>query len=102
MTLAAIVRAMNARKSGSAWMARCPAHKDRNPSLAICEKNGKVLLHCHAGCPQEAVIDALDQMGVWEREEAQQSRRIVCTYPYTDETGAILYEVVRFEPKDFR
>ncbi|MGI8746550.1 MAG: toprim domain-containing protein, partial [Bryobacteraceae bacterium] len=37
-----------------------------------------------------------------EREEAQQSRRIVCTYPYTDETGAILYEVVRFEPKDFR
>ncbi|MBX3743809.1 MAG: toprim domain-containing protein [Verrucomicrobiae bacterium] len=29
-------------------------------------------------------------------------RRIVATYPYHDETGALLFEVVRFDPKDFR
>ena len=29
-------------------------------------------------------------------------RRIVATYPYQDEAGALLFEVLRFEPKDFR
>jgi 5S rRNA maturation endonuclease (ribonuclease M5) len=29
-------------------------------------------------------------------------RRIVATYPYHDESGALLYEVVRYEPKHFR
>ena len=33
---------------------------------------------------------------------ARPKPRIVCTYEYTDEFGALLYEVVRFEPKDFR
>jgi hypothetical protein len=29
-------------------------------------------------------------------------RQPVAVYPYTDEAGAVLFEVVRFEPKDFR
>ncbi len=29
-------------------------------------------------------------------------RQIVCTYKYADESGTLLYEVVRYEPKDFR
>jgi 5S rRNA maturation endonuclease (ribonuclease M5) len=28
-------------------------------------------------------------------------RKIVATYPYTDENGRLLFEVVRFDPKDF-
>jgi hypothetical protein len=28
--------------------------------------------------------------------------KIVAVYPYTDENGTVLFEVVRFEPKDFR
>src|SRR5436305_2032636 len=28
--------------------------------------------------------------------------RIVATYPYTDERGELLFQVVRFPPKDFR
>jgi 5S rRNA maturation endonuclease (ribonuclease M5) len=31
-----------------------------------------------------------------------QSSKIVATYDYTDENGALLYQVVRLEPKDFR
>lgn len=37
-----------------------------------------------------------------ERPEPTRDRRPVATYPYTDENGDLLFEVVRFEPKDFR
>jgi len=33
------------------WLARCPAHDDREPSLSVGETSDKaVLLHCFAGC----------------------------------------------------
>jgi putative DNA primase/helicase len=31
-------------------MGCCPSHEDRNPSLALKDSNGKVLVKCHAGC----------------------------------------------------
>ena len=37
-----------------------------------------------------------------ERREPPRDRRPVATYTYTDENGKPLFEVVRFEPKDFR
>lgn len=41
------------------WVACCPAHKDRNPTLSIRElDSGKILLHCFAGCSAVEVIDA--------------------------------------------
>jgi putative DNA primase/helicase len=98
-----LIRALEARRSGSCWMARCPAHDDRNPSLSIREADGKVLVHCHAGCKQQAVIDALKSRGLWERrDDSAARRRIVATYDYTDERGELLYQTVRFEPKDFK
>lgn len=51
------------RKSGSArsgHMARCPAHEDRNRSLSVAEGDeGRVLLHCHAGCETHAIVERL-------------------------------------------
>jgi hypothetical protein len=48
------------RRYGGGWMVRCPAHADRTPSLSLGEgENGKLLMHCHAGCPHEAVREAL-------------------------------------------
>jgi hypothetical protein len=42
------------------YVARCPAHNDRSPSLAIKEcDDGKALLHCFAGCDIEDVVSAL-------------------------------------------
>ena len=43
----------------NSWVARCPAHDDRNPSLSVSVKEGRVLLHCFAGCPPEAVLEAV-------------------------------------------
>jgi putative DNA primase/helicase len=61
-----LAEALGARANGSGWTARCPAHEDSNPSLSISEGEGdKVLVKCHAGCSQEAVIAALRELGLW-------------------------------------
>lgn len=42
------------------WNARCPAHPDKSPSLAIRElDDGRVLLHCFTGCDISAILGAL-------------------------------------------
>jgi putative DNA primase/helicase len=43
------------RPIGKSHKALCPAHKDKNPSLSIGEENGKILLHCFAGCKLEDI-----------------------------------------------
>ena len=49
------------RRAGpNSWMARCPAHPDRNPSLSVSVKGGRVLVHCFAGCHPDAVLGAVD------------------------------------------
>ena len=103
MNADSIVRALEARRSGSCWMAKCPAHDDHNPSLSIREVDGKVLLHCHAGCSQRDVIDALKARGLWPEREYRLGSGgvIVAEYNYTDARGELLYQVVRYEPKDF-
>ncbi len=48
------------RRVGSGWMATCPAHEDKRPSLAINEAgDGRVLLKCFAGCGVDAICAAL-------------------------------------------
>ncbi len=75
MTAEAIARALGGRKVGRCWTARCPAHDDRDPSLSINDVDGRVLVHCHAGCHQRAVIAALKQRGLWAAGMAQPQRR---------------------------
>lgn len=42
------------------WVARCPSHDDRHPSLGVKEADdGKVLLHCWVGCSAADVVAAL-------------------------------------------
>jgi putative DNA primase/helicase len=99
MTLEAVLaRLQNVRRNRAGYIARCPAHEDRNPSLAINEREGKILVHCHAGCSQEAVLAALKELS----PQNGAVPRIVAEYEYQDENGKPLFQVVRFEPKDFR
>lgn len=51
----------NPRGHGRQWQAFCAAHDDGNErGLSVTERpDGTVLLHCHAGCQQEAVTSAL-------------------------------------------
>lgn len=42
------------------WRARCPACFDKSPSLGIKEvEDGKILLHCFAGCGPSDIMDAI-------------------------------------------
>lgn len=42
------------------WLACCPAHEDRSPSLAIrLTDDGRILVHCFAGCGAADVISAV-------------------------------------------
>jgi hypothetical protein len=42
------------------WIARCPSHADKSPSLAIRElSDGRVLLKCFAGCEALEVLNAV-------------------------------------------
>lgn len=42
------------------WLARCPAHEDRHPSLSVRDlDDGRVLLHCFANCAAGDVLAAV-------------------------------------------
>tara|TARA_R110000764_G_scaffold2738_2_gene11742 strand:+ start:8350 stop:8775 length:426 start_codon:yes stop_codon:yes gene_type:complete len=42
------------RKSGKGYMACCPVHEDRSPSMGIEEKDNKILCHCF-GCGAKGI-----------------------------------------------
>lgn len=65
VTAETIATALHGRKSGAGWSCKCPAHKDRSPSLSVTERDGKVLVHCFAGCSQSDVVTALKGRGLW-------------------------------------
>jgi hypothetical protein len=92
----------NVTASGDEYSALCPAHDDRTSSLSIAEKSGKILIHCHAGCTAEAVVDAVGlKMSDLSPQPSKKSEPTQ-TYDYTDEEGKLLFQVCRFDPKDFR
>lgn len=53
------------RRSGAGWMARCPGHEDKTPSLSIHEGERGILLRCWAGCSLDEICAAL---GVQKRD----------------------------------
>ena len=108
-----IVRALGGRWNQDRGMCRCPAHEDHNPSLSMTQHNGRVLVHCHAGCPQDAVLDALaaqgldircfdevnsgDPIGDYRHPELGKASH---TWPYVDATGKLIGYMARFETED--
>ena len=55
-----LARLEKVRKSGNGWLACCPAHEDRSPSLAVAiGHSGGIVVKCFAECSPESVVDAL-------------------------------------------
>ena len=102
-----VAKLTNAKWTGQEFTARCPAHDDQRSSLTVKEADdGKILFHCFAGCDTAKIVAALGlQTGdLFAAKQARPSKlgNIVKTYDYRDEDGHLLYQAVRFEPKDFR
>ena len=102
-----LTRLQGVKKTGEQkWQALCPAHNDQKPSLSIAVgDDGKVLLHCHAGCCIEDICKAL---GIEEKElfvhgpkPQRPHRQIVDRYDYVDEKGKLLFQTIREKPKKF-
>src|SRR6185437_13688233 len=89
------------RPSGKGYTALCPAHPDKNASFSIREENGKVLVHCFAGCKQEDVLNAVKALvpnGVGGNDSSP-VKRTIATYDYTDAYGHVLFQKRRHPNK---
>ena len=105
-------------RGGDQAVARCPVHDDRTASLSVGRgDDGRVLLHCHAGCATDDVLAALGliaadlfletvaplpppvsvRLPTRPRPESPGA-----TYDYTDLEGVLLHQVVRGTDKSFR
>jgi hypothetical protein len=59
MKLDALIEIFHARRAGSQWVGKCPAHEDRSPSLSIGQgRDGRTILFCHAQCTVESICSA--------------------------------------------
>jgi hypothetical protein len=102
----------DAKRVGRGWSARCPAHDDSRASLSIGEGNaGRAIVKCHAGCKFDEICASVGLRGADLMPAAEASRttratkskrRIIARYDYRDETGTPLFQVLRYDPKDFR
>lgn len=64
------------RREGKGFKTHCPAHDDSKPSLSLTDADdGKGLVHCKAGCPQDALIAALREQGLWPKQTSRNSAR---------------------------
>jgi hypothetical protein len=116
------------RKGGHGYVARCPSHDDKHQSLSLAEGDGRILVNCFAGCTGDQVIKelGLEWKDLFDDSITKPSshslggsrepiikvdqaaylpkdvRRVHTVYPYVDKDGKLLYENVRYYPKDFR
>lgn len=98
------------RQRGGYWMARCPAHEDREASLSIARGTKQpVVLKCHANCDRDAILGALgltlaDISAPRDERPAEEwtpRGPAVAVYRYHDENGEPLFDVCRTAAKDF-
>lgn len=120
----------DARRTGRELRVTCPFHPDEHPSLDINVEDALFICRsCNAGgdvvnfyarrnrqTDAEAIADLRSKLGLNGGPPSVTATapasalgratsdpgRIVETYNYADESDAILFQVVRYEPKDFR
>jgi archaellum biogenesis ATPase FlaH len=117
------------KRASQGYTAKCPSHDDNRASLSLAEDSGRILIKCFAGCNTQDIItrlglsfsDLFDKslerpsstsLGDHRRNPIVKTQhgtynqsglgRIHCIYPYVDAEGRLLYENVRYYPKDFR
>lgn len=91
------------QRTSTGWLVCCPAHEDATPSLSVSEgSDGKVLLHCFAGCPTDDVVASMNMtyeaLGSTNTDRPAEHE---IKYDYTLTDGSLLFQVVRRPGKKF-
>lgn len=101
-------RLKGVKRCGNGYKAFCPAHDDRKQSLHVSEgKDGRVLIHCHAGCSVNDVCAAigLTLKDLFPEPERQHNPatpgKVIATYNYKDASGKLLFQICRTADKHF-
>ena len=97
-------RLENLSAHSTGWTAKCPSHDDNHNSLSInvSKETGNTLLNCKVGCEfRQIVADLGLSTSALFAPGSVSRKKVVATYPYVDEDGKLLYEVLRYEPKAF-
>src|SRR5262245_21168884 len=68
------------------WNGPCPFHDDQRASFGFSAKGWK----CQAACGSGSLVDLVDRLDLTTK------------YPYEDEKGVLVFEVLRLPGKDFR
>lgn len=108
MTAKEIANRAHGRRSGKGYNGHCPAHEDQHESLSISTgTDGRVLLHCHAGCEVESIVAALglkmaDLFPSKDFQPQPKSEPHTIFYDYRNAEGKLLYQVCRSPEKRFQ
>lgn len=85
------------RKTGpSNWIACCPAHDDKNPSMTLKQQpDGTVSVHCFALCGFEAIVASVGLgYGPWFPEKTEPHKHVRAPYPAADILECIAEEAM--------
>lgn len=75
------------------WIARCPAHDDKSPSLAIREIDDRVLIHCFAGCSANEIVSTVGlDLSVLFPESIEPHKSLSRPFPASDILRCISFE----------
>ena len=79
------------KPSGGGYLALCPCHPDKDPSLSINERDGKLLVHCF-GCGA-GLPDVLDTLGLPREAPADKPTgpMLIAEYFYGDQLKKCKY-----------
>ncbi len=84
------------------YMALCPAHNDKKPSLSVglSENKKQILLHCYAGCSAEDILNAV---GLKKKDLYDNKGDFIMnktSYTYYNADGTVAYTKTRIDNAD--
>ena len=91
-----IVRVLGGRKVGRQWFVQCVTHEDRSPSLALRDgDDGRLLVHCFAGCNPLDILVELRRRGLLESEPTRCDRPPPISQPSPPSDSPTLNVILR-------
>lgn len=101
------------KRNGDKVQCKCPCHDDKKASMTITNNNGKILIHCHAGCSTDDILssvgltysdlhlDDIDISDKWKNYvESRAKKHIEAVYNYSScKDGSYAFTKVRLKGK---